>query len=196
MRISNWFHLFVVCLLAGGIQASCSQASGPPKPKPSQPEKIRIQEKFTGYGLTPKDAEAHALECACDWLAAHTDFGWAPPAEYLREKGMVTFDGEPDVKEFELPKEVSKDGNLYVVSMQLTIKENQVPDIQKHAQHQRMKERQKYSLFGLVGAVALLGVVGGYLRLEEATKGYYTRLLRIAAVTVLLVIVAGLCVVG
>jgi hypothetical protein len=184
----------MVCLLSGGIQATCSQASA--QPKPPKAEKIRIQEKFTGYGLTPKEAEADALGRACDWLATHTDFGWTPPAEYLREKGMVTSDGEPDVKEFDLPKEIAKDGNLYVVSMQLTIKENQVPDIQKQAQHLRMKERQKHSLFGLLGAVALLSVVGGYLRLEEATKGYYTRLLRIAAVGVLVVIVAGLCVVG
>ena len=36
-------------------------------------------------------------------------------------------------------------------------------------------------------------MVGGYLRLEEATKGYYTRWLRLTAVGVVLAIVCGLC---
>ncbi len=194
MRISDWLHLLVFCLLAGGIQASCSAQS--PHPKPPKVEKIRIQEKFKGYGLTPKEAEVDAVRRASRWLAENTDFGWSPPPEYLYEKGMVAFDGEPDVKKFDVAEGISKDGTMYVVSMQLTIKESQVPDIQKQAQHQRMKERQKHSLFGLIGAVALIVVVGGYLRLEEATKGYYTRLLRIAAISVLVVIVAGLFVVG
>ena len=33
----------------------------------------------------------------------------------------------------------------------------------------------------LGGALAVLLVVAGYLRLEEATRGYYTKLLRLAA---------------
>jgi hypothetical protein len=44
--------------------------------------------------------------------------------------------------------------------------------------------------------VCLLAVVGAYLRLEEATKGYYTRLLRLAAVVFVLVVIAGLCVIA
>jgi hypothetical protein len=80
--------------------------------------------------------------------------------------------------------------------MQLNVHDNYVPGIQKLAQQQRMKERQKPALLVLLGAMGLLSVVGGYLRLEEATKGYYTRLLRLAAIGVVAVIVAGLCVAG
>ncbi len=194
MRFCTAFRIVGLCVLAVAIQAACSQAFAHPKPPNSK--KILIQEEFQGYGLTTKDAEANAVENACQWLATHSSFGWCPPAEYLRDKGMIRTVGEPDEKEFEFVKEAAKGGKVKVVTMQLEITADQARDIQKQAQNQRMKERQRYSLLGLVGAVALLGVVSGYLRLEEATKGYYTRLLRIAALSVLLVIVAGLCVMG
>jgi len=38
----------------------------------------------------------------------------------------------------------------------------------------------------------LLLAVAGYLRLEDATKGYYTRLLRLAAVAFVALVGAGL----
>jgi hypothetical protein len=193
MRNSTGFRLAALCLMAASIQVFCSQASAGPKPAP---KKVLIQEEFKGYGLTLKEAQAHALERACDWMTAHANFGWSPSPDYLREKGMVHFVGEPNEKEFDIAKEFAKDGKLKDVTMQLEITEAQARDIQKQAQNVRMKERQKYSLLGLLGAVALLGVVGGYLRLEEATKGYFTRRLLIAAIAILLVTVAGLCVIA
>ena len=45
---------------------------------------------------------------------------------------------------------------------------------------------------GLGGSVALLIVLGGYLRLEEATRGYYTRVLRLTAAGVLSAVAVGL----
>jgi hypothetical protein len=85
---------------------------------------------------------------------------------------------------------------MKVVKMKLTITTEQARAIQKQAQQQRMKSRQWLSLLGLGGLVCLLGVVGGYLRLEEATKGYYTRRLRIAAISLFILIALGLCVIG
>jgi hypothetical protein len=200
MRISTWLRLVVVCLLGIGIQASCSQVSAQPKPPRRESKKPLVQQEFQGIGLTQRLAEADAVERACDWIGNQPDFGWQPSPDYLHEKGMIHLVGEPSEKEFEIAKDVgnniAKDGKMTVVTMQLEITADQKRDMQKQAQHLRMKERHKHSLFGLLGAVALLSVVGGYLRLEEATKGYYTRLLRIAAVGVLVVIVAGLCVVG
>jgi hypothetical protein len=194
MRISTWLHLAALCFLAGSVPVLCSQATA--HAAPPGPKDVVIKEEFQGIGLTPKDAEAHALERACDWLAANTNLGWTPTPEFLREKGMVRFVGEPSEQAFEVAKGFAKDGKMKTVTMQLEITAGQAREIQKQAQHQRMKERQKLSLLVVLGMVCLLGVVGGYLRLEEATKGYYTRWLRLAAVGVLLVIVAGLCMVG
>lgn len=189
MRIPTWQRLAALCLIIGSFSASPEPLSA--RPPVAEPKKPLVSEEFTGYGTTDLAAQKDALERACAWLKDQSGLDWSPKAEYLRERKMVRF-SESEDKEFEEPM-----GAMKVVKMQLEIGVDQARDIQKQVQQQRMKQRQKYSLLGLIGAVALIGVVGGYLRLEEATKGYYTRLLRFAAVGVLLVVIlAGLCVVA
>jgi len=169
------------------MSASPLAARMSPTPEPKKPV---IQEEFTGYGKTELIAQKDALRRACEWLEKESGLGWSPDANYLTLQKMADF-GPPEDKEFEEPM-----GTMKVVKMQLKITDSQLRDIQKQVQHLRMKDRQKTSLLALLGAMGLIGVVGGYLRLEEATKGYYTRLLRIAAICFVVVIVAGLCVVG
>jgi hypothetical protein len=191
MRICTWFRLAVPCLIAACVMASVAPLLA--RPFPPTPPKLRYQHDFEGYGLTPKDADANALERACNWLYADAGLGWTPTPEFLREKNMVQF-GERTEKKSEIAKEFG--GVVQVVKMRLEVSDEQAEQMRELARHERMKERQKTSLFVVIGLVCLLGVIGGYLRLEEATKGYYTRLLRIAAISVLLVVVAGLCVLG
>jgi hypothetical protein len=45
---------------------------------------------------------------------------------------------------------------------------------------------------GLIGLVAVLGGFAGYLRMEDATKGYYTTWLRVATIGLVSAVVAGL----
>ena len=188
MRISTWLHLAALCLIAGSLSVSVAPLSArSPVPEPNKP---LIHEEFTGYGKTETAARNDALEHASLWLVDHSGLGWTPDAQYLLDRALVRF-SQPEDKEFEQPM-----GTMKVVKMQLDITAERASEIQKQAQHQRMEERQKSSLLIVLGVVCLLGVVGGYLRLEEATKGYYTRWLRLAAVGVLLVLVAGLCVIG
>lgn len=188
MRISTWLHLAALCLIAGSLQATACAEMHLPVPEAKKP---LLHEEFTGYGKTPKEAENDALKYACAWLEAHGGLGWSPDPQYLRNEKMVRFN-EAEDKEYEDPLL----GTFKVVKMQLDITANQARELQKQAQQQRMKQRQKLSLLVVLGVASLLGVVGGYLRLEEATKGYYTRLLRIAALGILLVLIAGLCVMG
>jgi hypothetical protein len=185
MRITNCLRLVALCVFVGSFQASCSTAEA--RPVPPAPKKAVIKEEFKGYGLTIKDAESDALTRACDWLAGHSNLGWTPTPDFLREKGMVRF-GQPSEEDFE------KSGLMQVVTMQLEVTADQAREIQKQARQDRMKSRQWISLLGLGGMVCLLAVVGAYLRLEEATKGYYTRLLRLAAIGLVVAIILGLCV--
>ena len=190
MRISTWLCPVVSCLIVAYVLASLTPLSARPYP-PAIPKTV-LKQEFQGYGLTPKDAEANALERACDWLAANANLGWTPTPEFLRGKegaGAIQF-GERSVKKSGIAKDFG--GRLQVVQLRLEVTDEQVREMQELGRNQRIKERQKLSLLSLIGAVCLLGVVGGYLRLEEATKGYYTRLLRLAAVSVLLIVVAGL----
>lgn len=187
MRISTWFHLAALCLIAGSLSLSVSPLSARKNPPVPEPKKPLIHEEFTGIGKTETAARNDALALACRWLEEHSGLAWTPDAQYLLEHALVRFDDVED-KEFEEPV-----GDMKVVEMELDITAKQAREIQKQAQHERMKERQKWSLLIVLGVVCLLGVVGGYLRLEEATKGYYTRWLRLAVVGALLVLVAGLC---
>jgi hypothetical protein len=186
MRIAGWLCLIALGLIVVSYQASGSSA--PARRHSGDPAKPLIQEEFTGYGKTVKEAEADAITNSCQWLEEHGGLGWSPDAAYLRVHNMIQPEGEPTDEVFEHA------GPMKVVKMKLTITEEQARAIQKQAQQQRMKSRQWLSLLGLGGLLCLIGVVGGYLRLEEATKGYYTRLLRIAAIGILLVIAVGLCV--
>jgi hypothetical protein len=194
MRISTCLRLAALCFLAGSMSASPSPLiAGHDRHRPvAEPRKSLIHEEFTGYGKTEFTARKDALNNACTWLKQdkYSGLGWCPDSEYLLDRKMVQF-CELEDKNFEEPMGVMK-----VVKMQLDITDSQDRDIQKQGQQLRMKDRQKQSLLALFGAMGLLAVVGGYLRLEEATKGYYTRLLRIAAISVLVVLVAGLCVAG
>ncbi len=187
MRISTWLRLLALCLAVGSLSASPVVA----QQRRPETKKVLVQEEFTGIGKTEHMARRDALKQACDWVEENIGPGWDPDGEYLLSLKMAQF-GQAEDKEFEVAKDLTKDGKMKVVKMQLQITDSQYRDIKLHAQQQRMKERQKYSLLALLGAMGLLGVVGGYLRLEEATKGYYTRLLRIAAIVALMVIFAGL----
>jgi hypothetical protein len=186
MRPANWFGLLVLCLIAGGVLAPRVLAARRVQPGPKEPH---IKEDFQGYGKTPKDAETYALEQACDWIGVNANLGWKPTPEFLRDKGMVRF-SEPTEKEFE------KAGQMQVVAMQLEITASQAREIQKQARQEHMTSRHILLARVLGGIVCLLIVMGGYLRLEEATKGYYTRLLRLAAITLLLGVGVGLYVIG
>jgi len=190
MRISTWFHLAALCLIAGSLSLSVSPLSARKSPPVPEPKKPLIHEEFTGIGKTETAARNDALALACRWLGEHSGLAWTPDAQYLLDHALVRFDDAED-KEFEQPM-----GTMKVVEMELDITDKQAREIQKQSQHERMKERQKWSLLMVLGVVCLLSVVGGYLRLEEATKGYYTRRLRLAAIGIVVVIVVGLCVIG
>jgi hypothetical protein len=183
MRISVWLCLAALCLIASGM--SMTIASAPV----TEAKSSLLEEKFEGFGKTVKEAENDALRQGCDWLVKKCDLAYPPDSQYLRDN-LVQF-RDMGTKEFDPPVGVMK-----VVRMQLSVRPDQQAEMRKqadkHAQQQRMKERQKLSLLVLLGAVGLLAVVGGYLRLEEATKGYCTRLLRVLAATAVLGILSGL----
>jgi uncharacterized membrane protein YsdA (DUF1294 family) len=192
-----WSRLVALGFLTGILTAFPSLLAARPHERHRPNAEPKIHHEFTGCGRTELLARKDALDAACIWLkqGEYNGLDWSPDPDYLLEHKMVRF-CEPEDKEFEVVKDFTKDGKLKVVKMQLDITADQDRDIQKKAQQQRIKERQKWAFLVLIGAMGVLGVVGGYLRLEEATKGYYTYLLRIAAISVLAVIVASLCIVG
>ena len=55
-----------------------------------------------------------------------------------------------------------------------------------------IKERMGILAAIIAGVTVLLGCVAGYVRLDEATKGYYSGRLRLAAVVVLILAGCGI----
>lgn len=197
MRKAPWLWLPVVCLAA--LQASPVLARSARAEAASRRVVVKQEDgsppTFVGYGLTERDARQHALEQARDWLAAKGSFDWTPPTDYLVRKGLVRWVA-PDKEELEKARNLKLAGPQEVARMELVITAGQAEEIQQVAREARMKERQGLLARVLVGLVVLLVVAGGYLRLEEATRGYYTARLRTAAEVVLALVAAALLVVG
>jgi len=160
-------------------------AAGPPPPEP--PLEAPVWE-VEGQGINPTYAKQDALEQARDKVMAYLnslygDISWQPTCEYLRQTGIARMVGEPREQPL---KFVNK---AYKVVMRVEVTPAHLRDIQNLIREQRVAERHRMTALGLAGAVVLLLVLMGYLRLDELTKGYYTTALRLLAL--LLVGAAG-----
>ena len=81
---------------------------------------------------------------------------------------------------------------MKAATVQIRVTDDNVKRLCDQARQQRVEQRQHWLGLGLGGFVALLLVGAGYLRLEESTKGYYTALLRLAAVALLGTVAGGI----
>jgi hypothetical protein len=136
------------------------------------------EDKATGLAVTEEDAVEAAIRDACDRVSRKLakDYGedYTPKPETLKSRNIV---GSPtfEVKDLPLSHEVVD----AMVPVKLT--DDDVTYFREQARGIRVKSRMGTTVIALAGLVALLLIGGGYLRLEEATKGYYTALLRLGA---------------
>jgi hypothetical protein len=182
--------LLVSCLVAG-LTAAAAQAGHIDRGIPpfvrraAAPPRIVLKESFVGFGPRAEDL---ALEKARDWLVENARLDWTPDPEYLRRRGLV----HPIEPTAEDKASAHKVGDEEPVRLELAVTRDQAEDLYKVAREQRMVPRHLLVARILAAVLAVVLVAGGYLRLEEATRGYYTLLLRAAAVAVLVVVGAGL----
>jgi hypothetical protein len=194
MRPCNFLALAACCLLALGLRTSTERARAQAPALNATAASRAIYPttwEMEYYGETPKDAEDGALQAAAEKVTAYFHQNvpalsdWSPSAESLANKRVISLlDGTEQV---ELPDKVS-----YRARVKVEITSKNVGELAEEARGARMHDRQLLLARLLAGAVALLLVVAGYLRLEDATRGYYTTLLRLAAVGVVVVVGAGL----
>jgi hypothetical protein len=179
------------------LTAAPVAAKWPPRPN-KPPPVIVLEQRFLGYGkLGSSSADQDALNKAIDWLKQDGRVGWVPPADFFRSRKEMWSKAEPTEQERQNAQDlkVSRDaagGPIEVVAWELKVDETQVGEWHQKAREKRMTERQGLFARVMAGVLALLVVCGGYLRLEEATRGYYTLLLRAAALAVLVAVGAGL----
>jgi hypothetical protein len=132
-----------------------------------------------GYGQTVPDAEINAVDDArrtvADYLAAyHPALSWTPTGHYLKQRHAIYAEGEPT------DKVLGEAGTVKEVHLRVEITPQLLSEAPLMARHERMQERQRLLAFGLASTLGALFVLGGYLRIEEATRSH-TRLLRLTA---------------
>jgi hypothetical protein len=141
---------------------------------------IVLDAKAEGFGATTDDAVESAVKDACRVVEnflqkTYGETQYTPTPEELKRKGMVT------VATAHIDRRDDLTDHPQQATLQVKVTGDQIDEMREKARAVRVHERMKWGAMTLVGMVGLLLVGGGYLRLEEATKGYYTTLLRMAA---------------
>ena len=146
--------------------------------------------KADGYGETVKDARDLAVETLttdiATYLKQHGLTDWHPSAEDIEEILKNS-------KETPVPTTLKEEGidALHHVSIEVEVNSQLISRFQKEARVQRAGSRMIGLGKGLAMLLALLIAIGGYFRIEEATKGYYTTWLRLTTVSFLVAAVTG-----
>jgi hypothetical protein len=159
--------------------------------KPPAPPEYEV--KAEGYGVQQEDATEDAVKDAChkiqEYLASKYGEKFTPTEAEVKAKQIV---GQPEFETADnltLTQEAARKPVIKAI-VPVKLSAEQVKDFREEARKFRVGGRMKTTGVILAGLIALLLVGGGYLRLEEATKGYYTTLLRVGAVAILGTILA------
>lgn len=168
------------------------------------PARAAVEEKpppwsVVGHGFTDEDARKDALEEARKVVVAYLEkqrlpVEWQPTLEFIAERLVQ---GSP---KYEPSKDPWRNAGMeHQATLTVTVTHRDVQEIVK--EDRKFKEQQREARVeqrnlevgkALAVLVAVLAAVAGYFRLDEATKGYYTAWLRLAAVGLVGGIGAGL----
>jgi hypothetical protein len=197
MRLCHYFALAAFCLLALGLRTSAERARAQSSPSAwaAAPRVSTPTWEVKRFGLDPESAREKALSDASEEAAQYLHKNvpalrdWSPPQESLVSKGVISLLAEPE------PKAVEGGGPMagfFEATVKVEISSKSLGQLMQEARTDRMHDRQLLLARLLAAVVAVLLVITGYLRLEDATRGYYTTLLRLAAVGVVVIVGAGL----
>jgi hypothetical protein len=193
--ISLWMIGFV-CLVTGLTEPPAS-AQVPPNTVVVTSDKTGTHFTVVGpYQTTSADAWQAALDRArqevIGQLQSDGIVEFQPSMEYVRTQLVQS--KKEEVKELSEPV-----GQMRRVTLEISIspqQRKQMIQLDKEKRHHDLvRERMATAGIALVGLVAVLGAVAGYLRLDELTKGYYTGWLLVGAGLVGAAAVAGVVVI-
>jgi hypothetical protein len=206
MRASLCLGLIAFGLIAAGIRVSPAtppRAGGTPRGAPPAAHDRRapvLEATWVEEGYYPlnadetredaaKKAQDDALNRAQAAVVRHLRLNWSPGAEQLVQAGMVRLEGAPAERK-------TDKGDVILARARVEITPQSRARVEDLARQHRSQLRHFLLARVFAGLVVLFVVVAGYLRLEDLTRGYYTRLLRLVALAVLAVTIAALAVVA
>jgi hypothetical protein len=226
MRPTAWVSLLAVSLMTAAAVNGLSSAQARPAPARGQPADLPSWVVTGQWMTTDEEAVDDALNQARDKVqeylrsqkppmtfpldptylrqnlwhdlkaddAAFKALGWEKIASLQVNGGKLA---QTETKSFEGLGDMHRAAVLVEVNARTKAEfERQEEQYQAKQRESRATHRQGVLARVLAGLVAVLAAVALYFRLEDATKGYYTTLLRVAAVTFIALIVAGLLVLG
>ena len=199
MRPSSWIIGIPVSLLAAVAAPWAARADDPPTPAQVVSGRLTRVDAEPGYGTTTEIAQEEAGKKACAWFQAYLDYkfgdiGWRPEPDELVRLGVVRLDParQWQADDPKLPRGYKVAAHVDLTDAALRKLQPEVDRKLREARDQVQFQRNGLAARALAALVALCLVVGGYLRLEDLTRGYYTALLRLGAGAVVLLTVAGL----
>ena len=181
MRLARFASLVALILLVAGARAA-TEGAAVPKPRVSAGGDPKYPSwTITAWGKTVQDGEEVALDRAReeveDYLARQNPpVHWKPSRHWI-DKNLVKTKPHQESKRFDDPLL----GDGVNVTLTLEVGPKQYREILENDREERVQQRELLLARILAGVVALLVAVVGYLRLDEATKGYYTLWLRLGA---------------
>jgi hypothetical protein len=199
MKSMKWLALVVAVIVVLNLRATGGPTSRNRKQaKAAPPAAVQKDEVVDGYGKTPDLARQKALENGREHAETLLrqrlgTSGWWPTEDQVRTDFLVAHEVLKPVGEPELAEEVIIDGKPgQVARCRVTLTPSYLKEIETFARQQTVQERHSILARVLGGILAVVLVTAAYLRLEESTRGYATKLLRLVAVIVLAVVGAGL----
>jgi hypothetical protein len=201
MRPKAWVVILFVCviMLLCRVRFSAeSSARAEPKKtlravniRQSAPPAATVRDSWEVFGVahTDDDAKKLALDEAREKIGEYLakqdpPIEWRPDVEYLRRNEMVNF-SESEPAEFGLEKDLRK------VTATVKVTSTTFQDMQDQDRKFRSRDRQTFLGKILAVIVAGLAAVAVYLRLDEATKGYYSLWLRLGSAALVASVAAG-----
>jgi hypothetical protein len=216
MRRGVLTRLVLLALVAPALAHSAAQAGKDNKQQPVASAVTFTKEVEGKSRVSFEEAIESALQTAADEVHMYLQeqkpaLIWQPTAGYVREHLLDdlrdasnkdwTRDqiGDHTILVQKTKFGVADEPFTYQVRLQVVVTPKGLADMRqldeprrKEVYRSAIQQRQVWLVKILVCVVALLTGISGYIRLEDATKGYYTGWLRLGMVGVLCAVGAGL----
>lgn len=196
MRSMQWLALVVAAVVVIHVTRVNGQARAK-KAKAAAQQQVatKIEEDVAGFGTTEEKAWSRARENAVtrakEMLQEH--FGGSGWQSLVEQITAAELEREKVIFRRDKAERAEKAGDWEVKAVyRVDLNDPYLRKLAQEARQQTVVERHELLARVLGGILAVVLVTAAYLRLEEMTRGYATRLLRLAAVVLLALVGAGL----
>ena len=191
MRAAQFASLLALLLTAVGCAQAPAGQRGRGRTEPQTQARTVDQKaatwEVTGFGETVEDADRNALSDARAKIVEHfqqkgVQLEFDLTLDYIGNRLVkARTELEPQALDPDHQVAGAKLGVARHRKLRVELTNRDESEILTQDRQFRVQHLQMFLFKVLAGIVALLAAVSGYFRLEEATKGYYTGWLRVAA---------------